>query len=229
MIKCHSKSHGSSIIITTIDFFRERISPQSFFSPEIRLFFQFVWNYRQQGILQNLALVHGTGNLILSVFSVVSPWIRCGWKLEGFLISFTFLWFMSRQRCFWNSHISLMCFPWCCSLCFCLEIPFKHCPRTIPGKQRCDLGLCQCCWEHLSMPGNFLGNRIYWFIHTNTMGEHTLINAIKNSQVVNPLELQHQNNTGSVNSWGLETHFFPKFLWVLVEFFLDLCYSGLVC
>lgn len=32
----------------------------SFFPAEIRLFFQFVWNYRQQGILQNLALVHGT-------------------------------------------------------------------------------------------------------------------------------------------------------------------------
>lgn len=132
------------------------------------------------------------------VFSVVSPWTRCGWKqVQGFLISFTFLPFMNRQRCVWNS------IHWCVSIgvavCFYLEIPFQPCPRTIPGKQRCDLVFCQCCWEHLSMLGNFLGNRIY---SSQRYGRTYLDGCDLKFPKGNPLELYHQNNTGFCKQLG---------------------------
>lgn len=93
MIK-HHESQDNSIITIYLFMLDKRIGPQLlFFLPEIISFFFFVWNYRQQGFLKNLAPVDGTRNTILCGVQYVGLSLDEVWlkTVEGFSTSFTFL------------------------------------------------------------------------------------------------------------------------------------------
>lgn len=163
MIKCHELQDSSIIIYFFI--LDKRISPQLLFPPRNKVVFL---------VCLKLQATRYSAKPGTSFWNQKYDPVWCSvWSLPGLgvvgnsgrIFKLIYLLMIHEQAEMFLKLSLHWCLPWYCSLCFYLEKPFKHCPRMIPGKQRCDLVFCQCCWEHLNMLGDFLGNRIYSYQH----------------------------------------------------------------